>query len=145
MADIMGVGEAKKRFSELMSRVAYKRERFLIERHGRPMVALVPLEDLERLEHEPAAPKGLLAAVGAWADYEGLDQVVESIPDELLHCLRLMAAEQRTSMAALVREALEEKVKSHHPKPKSLGAGDSGHTGTSMRTIAERPEPRSWR
>ena len=77
MASILGVGEAKKRLSELMSRVAYKRERFLIERHGRPMVALVSTEDLERLEQEPAAPKGLLAAVGAWADCEELDEVVE--------------------------------------------------------------------
>lgn len=79
MASILGVGEAKKRLSELMSRVAYKRERFLIERHGRPMVALVSTEDLERLEQEPAAPKGLLATVGAWADHEELDQVVEDI------------------------------------------------------------------
>ncbi|MBI4200849.1 MAG: type II toxin-antitoxin system Phd/YefM family antitoxin [Chloroflexi bacterium] len=79
MASILGVGEAKRRLSELMSRVAYKRERFLIERHGRPMVALVSTEDLERLEREPVTPKGLLAAVGAWADYEDLDQVVESI------------------------------------------------------------------
>jgi len=76
---ILGVGEAKKRFSELMSRVAYKRERFLVERRGRPMVALVSVEDLERLEQEPVAPKGLLAAVGAWAGYEELDQVVENI------------------------------------------------------------------
>ena len=79
MASILGVGEAKKRFSELMSRVAYKRERFLIERRGKPMVALVSAEDLEHLEREPVAPKGLLAAVGAWADYEELDQMVESI------------------------------------------------------------------
>ena len=79
MASTLGVGEAKKRFSELMSRVAYKEERFLIERRGKPMVALVSAEDLERLEREPSAPKGLLAAVGAWADYEELDQVVEEI------------------------------------------------------------------
>ena len=79
MANILGVGEAMKRFSELMSRVAYKRERFLIERSGRPMVALVSAEDLERLEHERVAPKGLLAAVGAWADYEDLDRFVENI------------------------------------------------------------------
>ncbi len=79
MDSILGVGEAKKRFSELMSRVAYKRERFLVERRGRPMVALVSVEDLERLEQEPVAPKGLLAAVGAWAGYEELDQVVENI------------------------------------------------------------------
>ncbi|MDA0987728.1 MAG: type II toxin-antitoxin system Phd/YefM family antitoxin [Chloroflexi bacterium] len=79
MADILGVGEAKKRFSELMSRVAYRRERFIIERHGKPMVALVSAEDLERLEQESVASIGLLAAVGAWSEYQELDQVVEDI------------------------------------------------------------------
>lgn len=34
---------------------------------------------MERLEHGPVAPKGLLAASGAWADYKELDlMVVES-------------------------------------------------------------------
>lgn len=79
MSNVLGVGEAKKRLSELMSRVVYKRERFLIQRRGRPMAALVSAEDLERLDQEPVAPKNLLAALGAWADYEELDQVVEDI------------------------------------------------------------------
>lgn len=79
MASVLGVGEAKKRLSELMSRVVYKGERFVIQRRGRPMVALVSAEDLARLEEEPAAPKGLLAAVGAWADFEELDEVMQEI------------------------------------------------------------------
>ena len=79
MVNILGVGDAKKRLSELMSRAAYRGERFLIQRRGRPMAALVSAEDLERLEQEPVAAKGLLAAVGAWADYEDLDQVVGDI------------------------------------------------------------------
>ena len=68
-----------------------------------------------------------------------------SLSDELLKRLRMIAVERRTSMAALVREALEEKVRSLRPKPKSFGAGDSGYTDTSMRSTTERPEPRSWR
>ncbi len=36
-------------------------------------------EDLERLGQEPVAAKGLLAAVGPWADYEELDEVVRGI------------------------------------------------------------------
>ena len=36
MANILGVGEAKRRFSELMSRVAYRQERFIIERQEPP-------------------------------------------------------------------------------------------------------------
>src|SRR3989304_4778184 len=79
MTSALGVGEAKKRLSELMSRVVYRGERILIQRRGRPMAALVSADDLARLEREPAAPRGLLAAVGAWADFEELDEVVQEI------------------------------------------------------------------
>ncbi len=79
MASVLGVGEAKKRFSELMSRVVYRGERFLIRRRGRPMAALVSADDLARLEQEPTSPRGLLAAVGAWANFEELDEVVQEI------------------------------------------------------------------
>ena len=68
-----------------------------------------------------------------------------SVSEELLGRLRLIAAERRTSMAALVREALEEKVAGYHPRPRSLGIGASGRRGTARRTIEERPEPRPWR
>ena len=74
-----------------------------------------------------------------------MERTTISIPDELLNRLRVIAAERRTSIAALVREALEEKVKSYRPRPRSLGIGDSGYTDTSIRTTTERPEPRSWR
>ncbi len=36
-------------------------------------------EDLGRQPKESAAPMGLLAAVGAWADFEKLDQLIEDI------------------------------------------------------------------
>jgi prevent-host-death family protein len=85
MTSDVGVGEAKKRFSELMSRVTYGRERFLIRRRGKPMAALVSADDLARLEQEPTSatrPQGALALVGAWADFEGLDEVVREIYEE---------------------------------------------------------------
>jgi len=73
-----------------------------------------------------------------------MERTTISLPEELLKRLRLIAAERGTSMAALIREALEDKVGGHRPKPKSLGIGDSGYTDTSLRTTTERPEPRSW-
>ena len=79
MSTSVGVGEAKRRLSELMSRVVYRGERFVIERRGRPMVALVSAEDLARLKQEPVAPGGLLAALGAWADFEEIDELVADI------------------------------------------------------------------
>ena len=65
--------------------------------------------------------------------------------EELLRRLRTVAAERGTSMAALVREALEEKVAQHRPKPKSLGIGDSGRTDLSRRAGEEGIEPAPWR
>lgn len=68
-----------------------------------------------------------------------------SLSDELLQRLRVMAAERRTSIAALVREALEEKAKSYRPRPRSLGIGASGHSDTARLAGEQRAEPRSWR
>lgn len=65
--------------------------------------------------------------------------------EELIERLRRVAAERGTSMAKLIREALEEKVKSCQPRPRSLGIGASGHTDTARRTGEERSEPRPWR
>ncbi len=79
MSKKLSVADAKKHLSELMSRVAYNQERFLIERHGKPMAALVSAEDLARLEQEPKAGQGLLAAVGACADFDEWDQMIEEI------------------------------------------------------------------
>lgn len=68
------VGEAKAKLSELMARAGYGGERFLIERRGRPLAALVGVEDLERLERERGEagaterPRGALALAGAWGD-----------------------------------------------------------------------------
>ena len=68
-----------------------------------------------------------------------------SLPEELLERLRLMAAERHTSIAQVMREALEEKAKSFRPKPKSIGIGDSGYTDTA-RLASEGPiPPRPWR
>jgi prevent-host-death family protein len=46
----VGVHEAKTHLSEYLNRAAYRGERILVERHGKPVAALVSLEDLSRLE-----------------------------------------------------------------------------------------------
>lgn len=79
MSEKLSVAEAKKHLSELMSRVAYNQERFLIERRGKPMAALVSAEDLAHLERQRTGTKGLLAAVGAWSEFDELDEMIEHI------------------------------------------------------------------
>lgn len=54
-----------------------------------------------------------------------------------------MAEERRTSIAAIVREAVEEKLASFRPWPRSLGIGASGHVDTARRASEERPVVRS--
>jgi hypothetical protein len=56
-----------------------------------------------------------------------------------------MAAARGTSMADLIRQALEDKVGTDHPRPRSLGLGASGQAETAHRAGDERPVPRSWR
>jgi prevent-host-death family protein len=76
MAEIVGVAEAKRRFSELIERVR-RGERFLVSRRGKPAVALVSPEEMPR---EPELrPMGLAAVAGELADWEELDEVVSDI------------------------------------------------------------------
>lgn len=62
MKDI-NVGEAKSRFSELISRAAAG-ERFLIHRRERPMAVLIGSTELERLERTSQAAQRLALALG---------------------------------------------------------------------------------
>ncbi len=48
--ETLSVVEARRGFSELMARVAYTGQRVVVERKGRPMIALISIEDLRRLE-----------------------------------------------------------------------------------------------
>ena len=46
----MTVAEAKNRFSDVLRRAEYGGERVVVERHGKPVAAIVSTEDLRRLE-----------------------------------------------------------------------------------------------
>ncbi len=54
----VGTHEAKTHLSEYINRVHYGGERIVIERHGKPVAALVSTEDLARLE-EPSSEKSV--------------------------------------------------------------------------------------
>src|SRR5689334_9339463 len=44
------VTQARAEFADLVNRVVYGGERIVVTRHGKPIVALVPAADLDRLE-----------------------------------------------------------------------------------------------
>jgi prevent-host-death family protein len=66
MQDV-SVGEAKSRFSELISR-ATAGERFLIRRRNRPVAVLIGCEELERLERTSRIAHRLALVLGQDAD-----------------------------------------------------------------------------
>jgi prevent-host-death family protein len=57
----ISVGKAKENFSRLLNRVAFGNERIVVTSHGRKKVAIISLEDLQRLEqleHQAAGVAG---------------------------------------------------------------------------------------
>jgi prevent-host-death family protein len=46
----IGVSQARESFAELVNRAAYGGERVLVSRRGRPIAAIVPINDIEFME-----------------------------------------------------------------------------------------------
>jgi prevent-host-death family protein len=46
----MAASAAREEFAEVLNRVAYGKERIVLHRHGKPLVAIIPMEDLQLLE-----------------------------------------------------------------------------------------------
>lgn len=76
MTKRINAAQAKAHLSELMAQVAYGGEHYLIERRGKPLAALVSVDDLQRLQQGHATssrPQGALAIAGAWRDVDDQD------------------------------------------------------------------------
>jgi hypothetical protein len=74
-----------------------------------------------------------------------MERTTISLPEDLLKRPRVIASRRGASMAALIREAPEEKAATLGRRPRSLGMGASGRSDTARRAGEERPAPRSWR
>ena len=46
----MAASAAREEFAEVLNRVAYGKERIVLHRHGKPLVAIIPVEDLQLLQ-----------------------------------------------------------------------------------------------
>ena len=77
----ISVAEAKSKFSEVIARTIYAGERFVVRRRGKPVAAIVGIDDLKKIQLTDSSEDTgtLLAAAEAWADFKGLDQVIEDI------------------------------------------------------------------
>lgn len=66
-------------------------------------------------------------------------------PDHLLEGIQELARQRRVSVATIIREALEAKLRESPPKPSFFGIAASGYTDTSELAGELRPKPREWR
>ena len=69
MAKHVGAREARSRFSELIGSVRFGKEEVIMERSGKPMAAMIPIETYERLVAERRAR------------FEVLDRVRSRLPN----------------------------------------------------------------
>jgi prevent-host-death family protein len=84
VAKRVSAAEAKAKLPELVARVAYAGEKYVIERRGKPLAALVAVADLQRLEAAALSEqrRGALALVGAWAEVP--DEEIDAIFGEVI-------------------------------------------------------------
>jgi len=80
----VSVAEAKKHLSDLLGRVAYRGERIIISKRGKPMAVLVPTSEVPWQES--------LSEIRGWLDpsdpfFEVIDQIVS---DRKKHLPRLL-------------------------------------------------------
>jgi len=79
--------QMKAQLSEFIGRVTFGRERVLVLRRGKPVAALVSVEDLRRLEvtdqaqatDEKPAEHPIMKVYGRWAGPDDWDTVLEEI------------------------------------------------------------------
>lgn len=69
MVKTIGAREARSNFSQLLGQVHFGGQVVIVERFGRPMVAIIPLEDYQRLIAEREAR------------FEVLDEIRRRLPD----------------------------------------------------------------
>ncbi|RMF85264.1 MAG: type II toxin-antitoxin system Phd/YefM family antitoxin [Nitrospinota bacterium] len=52
----LSTSDARNHFADLVNRVAYGKEQVILRRHGQALVAVIPLEDWQRLQGQALPP-----------------------------------------------------------------------------------------
>jgi prevent-host-death family protein len=75
MGEVVTLTEAKTKFSEIINRIVYKKERITITKKGKKVAMVIPMDEI-RDERE----EGLIKARGVLADVdESVDEMVDLI------------------------------------------------------------------
>ena len=75
MDNVFTLTEAKSKFSEIINRIIYRKERIVVTKNGKKVALVIPVEDNNFIEAE-----GLIQAQGVLADMDDdIDEMVQSI------------------------------------------------------------------
>ena len=75
MDTVFSLSEAKSKFSDIINRIIYKKERILITKKGKKVAVILSIDELKKYEEN-----GLIEAKGALADLdETLDEMIGHI------------------------------------------------------------------
>ena len=75
MSNVFTLSEAKSKFSEIINRIIYKKEKITITKKGKKVAVVIPVEEIKQYEKE-----GLIKASGVLADIEdSVDEMVNLI------------------------------------------------------------------
>jgi prevent-host-death family protein len=81
METAFSLSEAKSKFSDIINRIIYKREKILITKNGKKVAVILPIDELEKYKE-----KGLIEARGALAD---LDDTVDEMVGRIYESRKL--------------------------------------------------------
>ncbi|MEO7909104.1 MAG: type II toxin-antitoxin system Phd/YefM family antitoxin [Roseiflexaceae bacterium] len=85
MTKSFSTADIKARLSEMIGKVVYGHERLVVLRRGKPVAAIVSLQDLRRLEAldasgtEKTDAHPIMRAFGGWAKRDDLDTLIDEI------------------------------------------------------------------
>jgi prevent-host-death family protein len=102
----MSAAEARENLAELINRVAYGDERIVLTRHGKALVAMVSIDDLEALDRYQDYLDGQLADE-AWEEYQREGGIPIEVVEQQLQAELARLAEQRGTTIEVVKQELE--------------------------------------
>jgi prevent-host-death family protein len=77
MRNVFTITEAKARLSELISRLIYRKEKFVLTKKGKEVAIIMPFEEYQELDKKGG---GLIKARGALA---GLDREIDEMSEAI--------------------------------------------------------------
>jgi len=77
-SDKVSIAEAKSNFSEYISRTAFSNEKIIITKRGKPIAALVSIDDINKI-YSKKETEGLIKAVGKWKNFDEIEPEIEKI------------------------------------------------------------------